>query len=76
VTYEPYLPWSCDRCGRRGQAPVPAETDPQELQYRALEAHDIATDGSCPGFPRTGQLVLPDLTHPLRYGPSEQFSLL
>jgi hypothetical protein len=68
VTYEPYLPWSCDRCGRAGLAPVPSDADPQELQYRALEAHAIATEG-CPGFPRLGQLCRPDF-NPLRTAPS------
>jgi hypothetical protein len=70
VTYEPYLPWSCAACGRCGLVPVPAETDAIEQEYRALEAHAIATDGSCPGVPYTGQLTLPDFTHPLRSTPS------
>lgn len=70
MTYEPYLSWACDQCTRCGQVPVPVESDPVELEYRALEAHAIAGEGSCSGRPRLGQLTLPDLANPLRILPS------
>jgi hypothetical protein len=76
MTYEPYLPWTCDVCGRLGRVAVPAEADLQEREFRVEEAHAIATEGSCPApVLRTGQIVQPDIKHPLRAGPS-QLSLL
>ena len=69
MTYEPYMRWSCDQCGRHGMVSAPAEADSIEWEYRVLEAHAIATDGACLSAPYRDEIELPDPSRPLRTAP-------
>lgn len=62
MTYEPYMSWECELCGRRGRVIVPNDSDAIERMTQVEEAHAIASEGDCPAPSfRTGQIVHPRL---------------
>jgi hypothetical protein len=65
VRYEPYMPWSCDICGRRGDVIVPNDSDCHDRVRLVDESHAMMAEGECPGgwrVPglRTGPIVNPE----------------
>jgi hypothetical protein len=62
MTYEPYMSWECELCGRRGRVIVRNDSDGNERMSQVEEAHAIASEGDCPAPSfRTGQITYPKL---------------
>jgi hypothetical protein len=76
MTYEPYLPWTCDLCQASGEVSAPATADCTDLSAAVEEAHAIASPG-CSGTWRNpglhvGRIVVPSRSTPRRSLPWQE----